>query len=284
MKKYLALLVTLLFASGAWGQATCTQQCGEQNFNTPTDPFNTDGARRWSYHVELSGAGSPIEWNSEDGYIQRRFLAASNNSDAFVRYNGNIAQNGCMAYQIIESDDGATGTNGFEPGFVLRHQTTYNGSASDPVAPINPTPVFDTTVWNNNTIYYTVRCEDGMDCDTLRFSTNAQNYDFTNDTCNLASGEDFGDIAEGDWIGACVDSTGIGTVVRVFNLGAADPGSPDDIEGSGWGAPECVLDACSNDIGGCDNAGNAFGIWMRTNTVSAGAIYQVDNARFYSCM
>jgi hypothetical protein len=282
MKWLAALLLVLSIPLAGGALPPCSQACGTQDFNTggSGDPLNN---HQWS--VWTDSPDCPVTWDSTGGTLQRVCAAGTgDNTNALARYNGNISADGCAIFKVAASDNGGGNHDiGFEPGFVLRHQSGYPPTVDESKASAD---YFDQTqgAW-------VVRCETGLNCNTMRLGR-VQTLDTLAIDCTT-----FGAVSVGDYMGACIRSVGTGTVITVFNLGAVDPGAPADTDGTGsWataaGANKCVFNAAlaaPNNIcaaGGtiCDNSGNSWGIWMRTNTVAAGATYKIDNARFYSCM
>lgn len=248
--------------------AACTQTCSSQTFDT--DPLGGT-APAWNTAVLSVDGTCPITW---DGSALQRTASNSTTCDdnnGLARFNGDISRDGCAMYQVVSSNNGAGNHDlGFEAGFVLRHQ-------------LNPPVMADRDLSTNSAI--ALRCETGLNCNPLVLSW-IQSIDAAGLSCTA-----FGAIPEGGWIGACIRDIGPNTVIKMFNLGTSDPGAPANSDGGGtWGTAECTFLASAGNVcsvistpEGCDNYGTAWGVWMRTNDVTSGAVYKIDNFRTYAC-
>lgn len=275
--------VTSLGSGGAApsAAAACTPQCDPQTFTL--DPYN--GPSGWPWTPFGTAGLCPVQWDSANGRLERNVTHSTScdHTNAGARFNGDIARDSCAKYQIVSSNDG-TGNHdtGFEFGFMMRHQS------GSPNPGANQAP--------SNQGAYVVRSETGLNGDFLRLSSVFNLAEFAL-TCT-----DFGAVSELGWIGACIYGTGYDTVVSVYNFGASDPGNPTNAAGGGWDAiaaanAEPAANVCTFNaafaapnnvcVSGtsllCDDYGTAWGIWMRSNDVTAGGSYKVDNFQTYSC-
>lgn len=257
MTRVLGVVVLLLFAVSASAQLpACSQTCPDQTFDD--DPFAVGDPSPWT--AFNADEDCPIVW--DDARLKRTSAAPNtcDHTEAYVRYNGSVAKEGCAIFQLIENTDGA-GNATWEVGMGFRHQSDSDSS----LFPLGPK-------------FSLVRNETGA-AGPLRWATDAIYTELQNEEDAL-----FGTVAVGSWFGACIrgESTS-GQIVKVYRW-AADPGTPTDPDN--WGTPAASAtfqDSCISPFG-CDDYGTFFVVWLRSNVTGAGGVVSFDNFRAYSCM
>jgi hypothetical protein len=192
---------------------------------------------------------------------------------AIARLNIDVGRDGCIIARVV-SDSVAEDAIGsaFEVGFVARHQLSQ----------MLPAPGSQTGR------SYWLRCENGLGCSTLQFTTDVVVNNSSNTFANGSA------IPNNGYIGMCIRNTGSLTVTKAWNFGTTDPGAPLNLDGGDgpggttWGAVDGTNDVTFTGapFGGLDydDSGNYFGLIFRSNDAGASAVLKYDNVRVYSCI
>jgi hypothetical protein len=237
----------------------CSPVCATQDFSS--DPFDGSGLPGPGWSVVTAGdTERDCHWFwSLDAMRMLKTTggACSNAVNGFVytRFNGQISQDGCAAFQINRNDNGDWGF-----GLVAR----------------DPSPPFTSsnTTWPTAA---TIICQNAT-CGELYL--HAQN-EFVVQECNTMPA-----FSAGDWFGACVS----GTTVNVFHIaGPSDPGVPATTEGGGsWGTPDCTFASFCQTGGALEMPGCSTGtkwgvVAYGPSGIPEASVFEFDDFRVSSC-
>lgn len=259
------LVATTARADGQWGEAgaaaapdalaPCVQTCETQTFTA--DPFTTTPAK-WTNVVTTPaiGSGCAAEWDQPDGRIGTEGNTCLTNS--IVLYNGLISPDSCVSFKLTTA---VLGDPDVAIGLLARATDSTEYPAVGNIVAVFALP------------------------DGASGRTEVESPGVDPNPCST-----FGPIsASNHHIGACIRGSGAGTVLNLFNLGAAVPGTPPNTDGGGtWGTPECSFLPCvdpAGQAGACTPAGQyKWGVqFTHAAPGFAGELSQIDDFKTYSC-